>query len=60
VTASIRFVPIATGPAALGDWGRVREVAGGLMEPTDHYPARYRVRDFPDAEALEAIGIGEM
>lgn len=44
------------GPAAVGDWSRVREVVGDLMEPTEHYPTRYRVRSFPDAAALAAIG----
>jgi hypothetical protein len=47
-------------PVALGDWSLVMEVAGELMEPTDHYPARYRVQQIPDDMALEAIGIGEM
>jgi hypothetical protein len=42
--------------AAIGSWERVREVAGSLMEPTDHYPPRFRVSDFPDDAALEAIG----
>jgi hypothetical protein len=45
---------------ALGHWARVVEVAGGLMEPTEHYPPRYRVREIPDETALEAIGLGEM
>ncbi len=48
------------GPVALGDWSRVMEVAGDLMEPTDHYPARYRVRQLPDDAALHAIGKTEM
>jgi hypothetical protein len=47
-------------PVALGDWARVVEVAGGLMEPTEHYPPRYRVREIPDEASLEAIGLGEM
>jgi hypothetical protein len=47
-------------PVVLGDWGRVMEVVGDLMEPTEDYPRRYRVREFPDAAALEAIGLGEM
>lgn len=45
---------------ALGTWERVQEVVGHLMEPTDHYPPRYRVRDYPDAEDLAAIGKAEM
>jgi hypothetical protein len=36
------------------------EVAGELMQRTDDYPARYRVRQIPDDAALEAIGVGEM
>jgi hypothetical protein len=47
-------------PVALGDWARVVEVVEGLMEPTEHYPPRYHVRDIPDEAALEAIGLGEM
>jgi hypothetical protein len=46
------------GPAAMADWDRVMEVAGGLMGPTDHYPTRYRVRQIPDAAALDAIAKG--
>ncbi len=48
------------GPAALADWRRVVEVAGPLMEPTDHYPARFRVRQFPDESMLTAIGLGQL
>jgi hypothetical protein len=47
-------------PVALGTWKHARAVVDNLMEPTEHYPKRYRVRGFPDAAALEAIGIGEM
>jgi hypothetical protein len=48
------------GPAALGDWRRLIEVAGELMEPTDHYPTRFRVRRLPDDAAIAAIGKDEM
>jgi len=48
------------GPVAVGDWDRVREVAGEWMEPTEHYPPRYKVRGFPDEAAIEAIGLGEL
>lgn len=34
------------------------EVAGGLMEPLDMYPVRYRVHDFPSLEQLAAMGAG--
>jgi hypothetical protein len=43
--------------AVFGDWSRVVEVVGALMEPTEHYPRRYRVREFPDATARAAIGL---
>jgi hypothetical protein len=46
--------------AAFGDWARVREVAGELMELTDHYPRRYRVREFPEKAMLDAIGLSEI
>jgi uncharacterized protein YtpQ (UPF0354 family) len=42
------------------DWTRVMEVAGELMELTDHYPRRYRVREFPDKAIQDAIGLGEL
>jgi hypothetical protein len=32
------------GPTAIGDWERVRSIAGTLLEPTEHYPPRYSVR----------------
>ena len=47
-------------PAAIGDWDRVQEVVGDLMEETDHYPPRFRVREFPSNEALESIGRADL
>ena len=47
-------------PAAIGDWDRVREVVGGLMEETDDYSPLFRVREFPSEDALAAIGNGEI
>jgi hypothetical protein len=41
---------------ATGDWEGVEQVAGHLMEPTDMYPPRYRVREFPTDEQLAKIG----
>lgn len=39
-----------------GDWDRVAEIVGDLLEPTEMYPVRYRVRGFPDAAQLARIG----
>jgi hypothetical protein len=44
------------GPTAIGTWERVRSIAGNLLEPTEHYPPRFRVRGFPDDAPLAAIG----
>lgn len=45
---------------ALGDWAKIMEIAGHLLEETDHYPKRYRTKGFPGDAALEAIGVGEL
>jgi uncharacterized protein YtpQ (UPF0354 family) len=37
-------------------WNRVVQFAGNLMSPTDMYPERYRVDEFPSAEQLAAMG----
>jgi hypothetical protein len=44
------------GMAALAPWEKVEKVAGHLMKPTDHYPQRFRVTDFPTAEELKELG----
>lgn len=38
------------------DWASVRRICDSLMEETDMYPARFRVRSFPTAEQLKQIG----
>jgi hypothetical protein len=38
----------------------VIENFGELMEPTDDCPRRYRVREFPDEKAIDAIGAAEL
>jgi hypothetical protein len=43
--------------AARGEWDKVQQVVGDLMEPQDTYPERWRVREFPDAAMLERIGL---
>ncbi len=61
VTHKVAFMKYGQeSPIALGPWNRVMEIAGDLMEPTEHYPARFRVRRHPDDAALAAIGKGEM
>ena len=42
---------------ANGEWEHVQKIVGDLMEVDDSvYPTRYRVKGFPTAEQLEAIG----
>ena len=40
----------------MAPWEKVVEVAGDLMSPTEMYPQRYRVKEFPTAEQLAAMG----
>ncbi|HEX8914871.1 MAG TPA: hypothetical protein VF796_21135 [Humisphaera sp.] len=47
------------GTTLFADWDRVVAVAGPLMEPTDHYPPRWRTRSFPSDEQLAAMGARE-
>ena len=42
--------------AAAGSWQRVMGIVGDLMQPEGTYPERYRVREFPSAKQLAAIG----
>lgn len=39
-----------------GEWDHIASIVGDLMEETDDYPPRYRVRSFPNEEQLAAIG----
>ena len=55
-THKLFLVRQGQGIVASGDWDRVQEVVGDLLEETDLYPARYRVRAFPSDEQLAAIG----
>jgi hypothetical protein len=43
--------------ALFADWPNVRRVAGDLMEPTDLYPTRYRVKRFPTPEQLREMDV---
>jgi hypothetical protein len=48
------FAPLFAG------WLGVMENFGELMEQTDDYPPRYRVREFPDEKLIDAIGSTEL
>ncbi len=47
--------PESAAVLGVAPWERVAEVAGDLMEPTDYYPERWRVREFPTQERLDAM-----
>ena len=40
----------------MAEWEKVVDAVGDLMEPLDIYPPRFRVRGFPSAEQLKAMG----
>ena len=44
------------GKPAIVQWQKAMDVVGGLMEPLDIYPPRYRVREFPNDKQLAAMG----
>ena len=60
VTQKVAFVRDESGPVALGEWDRLFEIVGHMMELADECPRRYRVREFPNQAALNAIGLGEL
>jgi len=37
-------------------WDKVAEVMGDIMEKTDYYPVRYRVKEFPSGEQIGRMG----
>jgi hypothetical protein len=44
------------GQPRMVEWERVVDLVGDLLEPLDIYPPRYRVREFPSEDKLEAMG----
>jgi hypothetical protein len=38
-------------------WDTAMREFGDLMEPTDHWPPRYRVKNFPSVERIRALDI---
>jgi len=45
VAQKVVFVKGESIPAVFADWSRVRDTFAELMEPTEDYPRRYRVRE---------------
>jgi hypothetical protein len=60
VTQRVVFMKDEGTPAVFADWPRVMENFGDLMEQTEDYPRRYRVREFPDEKTIDAIGSSEL
>jgi hypothetical protein len=44
------------GVLALAAWERTQAIVGRLMKPTDHYPLRVEVTDFPTSAELAELG----
>jgi hypothetical protein len=55
-TNKVFFIQEGEDVVAGGEWDRVHAVVGHLMEETDMYPIRFRVRGFPSDEQLAKIG----
>lgn len=45
---------------ARATWETVEKVVGRLMQPTDLYPERVKVEQFPSDEQLQALGMAEL
>jgi len=58
--------PIVIAWVRVSGWARLfffeelTETFGDLMQPTEDYPRRYRVRQFPDENTIDAIGSTEL
>ena len=54
----ISFCSLVAGepqPTAHVPWERVQQIVGHLITPTDHYPERFHVTDFPTEEQLAEL-----
>jgi len=60
VTQRVVFVKDEGIPAVFAECPRVMETFSDLMEPTEDYPRRYRVREFPDETKIDVIGSTEL
>ena len=48
------------GGIASAEWDQVVSIVGDLIvREEDYYPERFRVREFPTRQQLEAIGLDE-
>lgn len=52
---SIALVEFESGRMHLVPWDTVTSIAAELLEPTEHWPERFRVRRFPDAAQIEKL-----
>jgi hypothetical protein len=52
----VMFFESEAAPVRRGAWARVKQVVGADMEQLPSLPERYRVRTFPTAEQLLAMG----
>lgn len=41
---------------AYAEWDRMRDILGDMLEATEDYPDRYRVRGFPTPAQLASLG----
>ncbi|MFT5524637.1 MAG: hypothetical protein ACI9G1_005368 [Pirellulaceae bacterium] len=57
VTDRVVFVDQQSKTLGDANWRRVNEVLGSLLEETEHYPLRYRVRSFPSNAQLAELGL---
>jgi hypothetical protein len=58
-TEWLMFARGADDLAAIAPWEKAQEIVGRFMQPTENYPLRVLVDDFPDAEELKSLGKGE-
>jgi hypothetical protein len=48
------------GTAAIASWEKAQQVVGRLMQPTDYYPVRVHITEYPTAAELEELGMAEL
>jgi hypothetical protein len=48
------------GTAAIASWDKAEQIVGHLMQPTDLYPLRVHVTDFPTPAELAELGMAKL